>query len=134
MRGRVAPARLSACTLNSRRKWHTGSGHPISRMVTIQNPGGPLQQLSSFCFLLVALVSDVLLIRLFLVGAYVFLFTGSFCPLKLWAGKPSFMFSLDLTSRRAWSRSGVMQRGLGAVSRGGILRGRCMVRRCRRPP
>lgn len=48
---------------------HRSIMHPLQ-------PAGPFQQLANLCFFLSALVSDVLLIRLFLCGSYIWLFTG----------------------------------------------------------
>lgn len=44
--------------------------------MAILQPNGPLSQLSSLWFVSVALVTDVLLIRLFLCLAYVFVLAG----------------------------------------------------------
>ncbi|KAL6781328.1 hypothetical protein ACKKBG_A10695 [Auxenochlorella protothecoides x Auxenochlorella symbiontica] len=46
-------------------------------MVTVLQPGGPWNQLASASFLLSALVSDLLILRLFLFAAYIFLFAAA---------------------------------------------------------
>jgi hypothetical protein len=49
--------------------------------MNILQPNGPLNQLSSLWFVCVALVTDVLLIRLFLCLAYIFVLAGALiCP------------------------------------------------------
>ena len=55
-----------------RRRLQGRAARPLP-MVLIYKPSGPAGQLANLCFYAAALVSDVLLIRLFLVLAYVWL-------------------------------------------------------------
>jgi hypothetical protein len=64
--------------------------------MTALAPGGPFQQAASLCFTLAGFFSDILLIRIFLFLAYLWLLTSSSIGFPRWPGyTPTGTYSID---------------------------------------